>query len=213
MPDARGEPIWRRAECALTELSVALSYAEKCGRDRWQFAVDVEQLVRLGSSTSDLRLLVEEELVRHAHERTDDKASTRAFENIDSRRIVPASCFVLTDIGADVLRASGLGNGTDSLAGEPNWDPSSRELKLGEVLVKRFRCPAVNQETILSVFQEEGWPSRIDDPLPPVRDREPKRRLHDTTKSLNRNQIRHLLKFHGDGTGQGVCWERAESGD
>jgi hypothetical protein len=35
-------------------------------------------------------------------------------------------------------------------------------------VVKEFKLPAPNQETILTAFQEEGWPPRIDDPLPPV---------------------------------------------
>lgn len=48
---------------------------------------------------------------------------------------------------------------------------------------------------------------RIDDPLPPVFDIEPKRRLHDTIKSLNRHQKNRLIRFKGDGTGQGIRWE------
>ena len=60
---------------------------------------------------------------------------------------------------------------------------------------------------VLSVFEEEGWPRHIDDPLPHVENLEPKRRLHDTIQCLNRKHRVSLLRFLGDGTGLGVCWE------
>jgi hypothetical protein len=90
----------------------------------------------------------------------------------------------------------------------PKWDSERRELRLTGKLVKQFKWPAINQETILAAFQEEGWPRRIDDPLSPAPEIDPKRRLHDTIKCLNRNQKNLLLHFRGDGTGEGVYWER-----
>ena len=77
-------------------------------------------------------------------------------------------------------------------------------------LVKRFKWPAANQEAVLSAFQEEGWPVRIDDPLPPQPEQDSKRRLGDTIKCLNRKQKSQLIHFRGDGTGQGVVWELVE---
>ena len=91
--------------------------------------------------------------------------------------------------------------------GAPVWDKKRRELRLGDVIVKRFKWPATNQERILQAFQEEGWPVKIIDPLPPHPGICPKRRLHDTIKCLNRRQINGSLKFRGDGTGQGVLVE------
>jgi hypothetical protein len=67
--------------------------------------------------------------------------------------------------------------------------------------------PSPNQEAILDAFQEEGWPMWIDDPLSPLPDQPPKRRLHDTIKGLNRNREMELIRFRGDGTGQRVAWE------
>ena len=61
---------------------------------------------------------------------------------------------------------------------------------------------------ILSCFQESGWPVRIDDPLPPQAEQDSKRRLSDTIKCLNRKQVAPLMHFRGDGTGEGVIWER-----
>jgi hypothetical protein len=78
---------------------------------------------------------------------------------------------------------------------------------LGEKVVKEFKLPASNQATILMTFEEDGWPRRIDDPLPPALNCDPKHRLHDTIKNLNRNQKISLLRFMGDGTGRGILWE------
>ncbi len=89
----------------------------------------------------------------------------------------------------------------------PYWDIQLRELRVGCVIVKRYRQPSYNQEIVLSAFQEESWPPRVDDPLPPDPELDPKTRLRSTIKSLNRNQHHQLLQFHGDGTGQAVLWE------
>lgn len=89
----------------------------------------------------------------------------------------------------------------------PSWDADRHELMIGNTIVKRFRWPAANQESVLSAFEEEGWPSKIDDPLSPNSDSDPKRRLADTIKCLNRNQTTRLIRFRGDGTGEGVLWD------
>jgi hypothetical protein len=87
----------------------------------------------------------------------------------------------------------------------PAWDSARRELRLGKNVVKRFRQPAKNQETILAAFQEEGWPPRIDDPIPGD-DAHAKDRLRDAVKKLNRQAIL-LIHFLSDGKGQGVLWQ------
>lgn len=89
----------------------------------------------------------------------------------------------------------------------PCWDPDRKELTFRGVLIKRFRLPSPNQETVLMAFQEDGWPVRIDDPLPPSYQTSTKSRLHDTIKNLNRHQKTPLIRFCGDGTGEGVRWE------
>jgi hypothetical protein len=115
------------------------------------------------------------------------------------------------DLGTDYpprIRTSGdrgvVPNGLEPL--RPHWDLDQRELYLGAQLVKRFKLPSPNQQTILMAFEEEGWPPRIDDPLPHNSHIDPKRRLRDTIKSLNRKQKRGQLRFMGDGTGQGIRW-------
>jgi hypothetical protein len=114
---------------------------------------------------------------------------------------------------------TGLIKGSDPL---PRWDDEKRELRLGDRLIKKYeRQPAPHQTMLLRVFQEQGWQKRhIDDPLPrePGEDDEDaKRRLHETIKSLNKSLPRGTIRFRGDGTGQGVCWEhdryRGKNGD
>lgn len=89
----------------------------------------------------------------------------------------------------------------------PDWDPDARKLCLNGILVKWFKWRAANQEAILNAFQEEGWPSRIDDPLSPGLEQSPKRKLSDTIECLNNKQKNKLIRFHGDGTGEGIVWE------
>ncbi len=92
---------------------------------------------------------------------------------------------------------------------KPMWDSDSRELRICGRIVKLFKWKAANQERVLAAFEEEGWPECIDDPLPPSENVNPKRRLHDTIKCLNRNQLCKLVRFHGNGNGEGVIWRIA----
>jgi hypothetical protein len=78
--------------------------------------------------------------------------------------------------------------------------------------VKQYRVPSPNQEAILTAFAEEGWPSAIDDPLPPHPEQDPKHRLRKTVEGLNANQVQPLLRFRGDGSGRRILWERIEIG-
>ena len=90
----------------------------------------------------------------------------------------------------------------------PTWDPDLRELRVGELVVKRFRQPASNQVTVLTSFEELYWPRRIDDPLSGNSEVEPKRRLRDTVFALNRNHVTaNVLAFEADGTGTGIIWK------
>ncbi len=182
-----------------------------------------------GVTNSDLRWLICRHYVEHAEEIGDDvghlEARSRQFVPSHPLSFTVRSCFVLTDAGvafAERLLGKSLSvRESNSLqvvvpietvrAGmqktRPLWDGQLRELRIGNWVNKRFKLPSPNQETLLAAFEEEGWPLRIDDPLPPVPEVVPKRRLHDTIKSLNRNQKCRLLNFKGDGTGEGVCWE------
>jgi hypothetical protein len=89
----------------------------------------------------------------------------------------------------------------------PSYDGDNRLFVWGRHLLKRFRQPSGNQETILRAAEEMNWPSWFDDPLPKVPQMNPKVRLHDTIKWLNQRQSQYLIHFKGDGTGTRLGWE------
>jgi hypothetical protein len=93
----------------------------------------------------------------------------------------------------------------------PRWDAANRVLTFGGQIIKRYRRSSPNQEALLRAFEEQGWPYRIDDPLPFNHDIPPKLRLHDTIRWLNLKQESRILRFLGDGTGEGVCWKMIEA--
>ena len=119
------------------------------------------------------------------------------------RRLSPDAELFGRDPGTLVLSALGL---CPELT--PHWENRTSDLWAGPVLVKSFSRCAPNQMALLDAFQDRHWPRRIADPLRCDRDEvDPKQRLHDTIKDLNRTLILRVLRFRGDGTGQGALWE------
>jgi hypothetical protein len=228
-----------RIRAALVQLFEAYRYAQDVHRDVWDFAIEIARLSALGLTPSDLRWLVCKGYVEHAREVTQPGEDGRAFRPGGNLTFCRRSCFVLTERGLGYVAGGGLrafsrdpkdgsGNFPSARAGDigpngqndgrsvlgnhkPVWDGEHKELRVAQWIVKRFRWRAPNQELLLAVFEEEGWPHRIDDPLPRVPEQDPRRRLHDTIKCLNRNQENRLIRFHGDGSGEGVLWELLET--
>lgn len=193
---------------------------------RCQFAVRMERLVSANDSAKSLESITEDHLrwmvgkglIQHLVE-TQPNAPYRRFEN-GGPIFGSQSCFIITASGESfiggrepVTVAPSRDGGQSDTPSElvPVWDDLRRCLSFGDVIVKQFRVPARNQETILRCFQEEGWPPKIDDPLSPSGSIDTRRRLHDTINSLNRCQRNYLLRFAGDGWGTGVKWETLQS--
>lgn len=86
---------------------------------------------------------------------------------------------------------------------KPRWDAQRGEFWFGGRLCKRFRQQAQNQRLVLAAFEEECWPNRIDDPLPPDPEVDHRQRLADTVRRLNDNP---LIRFELDGTGEGILY-------
>lgn len=214
------------------QLLRARMYAQAADIDIWQFALNADELRDAGFSTSELRFLIHNSYVENAMEITVPGDECRTFRGIGRLSQILRTCYVLTEAGeqfagevlngpvsktnglhtpstnGDSVQASSNGKSHDRIPIDmPTWDANRKELRLGDQLVKIFKWPACNQELVLAVFEEEGWPARIDDPLPMADGQDPKRRLHDTIKCLNRSQKRSLIRFRGDGTGEGVIWE------
>jgi hypothetical protein len=217
-----------RFQAGFSILLEAYDYARQLQRPAWDFAVEIHCLRETGLSNSDLRLLACQQLVEHAAEMNRAGQEGRVFQTTGPLTFTNRTCFVLTETGAALARQARVSAtsspqvhdppiATAGLPPVPKWDKQRQELRLGKLVVKQFKVPAPNQETILAAFEEEHWPPRIEDPLPPQPDQDAKRRLHDTINTLNRHQRHQLIHFLGDGTGEGVRWQlslaRPDSGD
>jgi hypothetical protein len=221
----------------LRHLQEANESANACGREAWDFAVELAQFSDLGISTHILRLMICRNWITHMREIPSHSNYRRVFEPESDLVLSRRSCFLLTKKGlalanslsqreaifmkqqksriehqrikapVDPRSESAHPSAGSSTHPVPCWDRKRRELRIGGIVVKRFKWPAENQEQVLDAFEEEGWPPRIDDPLLPHPKIDPKRRLHDTLKCLNRKQLNGYDKFRGDGTGKGVLLE------
>jgi hypothetical protein len=208
------------AHKAVAQLVEARRSAEALQTDLWLFAVELSSLLSTGFTVTQLRLLVLAGYAEHAEEVIRRTAEVRSFRPETRLAFGPRSCFVLTEAGAAFMGSLSVvpEEGSSTPAGnantpaaqvrrkEPSWDSCLRELRVGRRVVKRFTQPAPTQELILAAYEEMGWPSHLDDPLPPEDGMDPVRRLHDTIKRLNRHQKPHLIRFTGDGTGHGIRW-------
>jgi len=196
---------------ALRQLLKAHDTARHLNLSRWEFAVEIDALEKAGCDHNDLRALICQGLVEHALELTTRPAKRRCLRRMPGLRLTPKSCFVLSDWGVAVstqnqtLSANGFSTAPRACSPLPVWDAARRELRLEQVVLKRFRQPAKNQEAILAAFQEEDWPPRIDSPIPGGNDENALERLHDAVRRLN-HQINGLVRFECDGTGEGVMW-------
>lgn len=103
------------------------------------------------------------------------------------------------------IRASGAVATDGPLApppDRPHFDSVTGELWFGGRVVRVY-CPrAKNCLRVLRVFQEEGWPRRIDDPLPTGRD---DKRLSDTVRTMNKKLSG--IQFYSGGDGESFCWK------
>lgn len=225
--DMQGMPIVSKIHAALVQLLEAYEYALDTHRDVWDFAIEVADFKAAGLGISDLRWLMSKGYIEAAHEVTQSTSSARKFQREKNLALSNAACFILTEKGIGLARTVRDGFTVehsirafskdseridlDRRAPRPQWDGKRRTLCVGQCVVKQYRLPSPNQVAILTAFQEEGWPHRIDDPIPPSPEQDPKRRLHDTIKCLNRHQLASLICFRGDGTGEGVLWEWIEA--
>jgi hypothetical protein len=220
---------------ALAHFAKARDYARDVRCDPWEFALEIDRLISMGVTTSDLRWLVKKGYIEHACEVTRPSDATRRFERRQNLAFTAGSCFLLADTAPSSTEEMGMlasPNANSPRAANPDskpapfppsvvpqavavpksahlprWDTDDRTLYVGDLIVKEYRVRSPNQEAVLSAFQEEQWPHYIDDPLSPVPDQSPKQRLRDTVKRLNENQKNHLIRFRGDGTGERVRWE------
>ena len=206
-------------------------YTLELDPEGWEFAVGSDVLYGAGLSDIDLRWMIARGYVEFAPTGSRSTSQNRMPDQTTPGKggdtlvllTEAGAAFALTVISRATLQNSHVPPATRQtsesadpfdlasveqigLRQKPRWDRDRKELRCGEWAIKQFRWAAVNQETILMAFEEEEWPIRIDDPLPRKFDQDPKNRLHDTIKCLNRNHKKRMIRFHGDGTGEGILW-------
>lgn len=101
------------------------------------------------------------------------------------------------------MREIGAEMQTPASVATPHWDHDRGELHFQGQIVRRVRgaVVAANLVAILDAFETEGWPTRIDDPLPGGRDSQ---RLREAVRTLNVGLTG--IVFRSDGSGQGILW-------
>ncbi len=214
-------PISDKIRQALAILYEARVYARDTSSDQWDYSVGMKSMKKLGLNLNDLRWLIKKGYVEHAREVSLKGSELRQYRPLVGLSFTKRTCFVMSDPGVDFFQSladppspvqddgipqRGTSNRLNGQGSElPFWNAELRELRVNGTMIRAFKWQAINQELVLSAFQEDGWPFVIDDPLPPKEEQDPRRRLHDTIKALNRNQSR--IRFHGNGTGEGIRWE------
>jgi hypothetical protein len=83
----------------------------------------------------------------------------------------------------------------------PRWVKKDRQLWYGDVLCLQYKRPARYQHLILDAFEEEGWPDRIDNPLPGGKAADTIGDLQDGLRKLQ-----SPIVIERDGRGTGFVW-------
>jgi hypothetical protein len=207
---------------ALGILLEGYEYTQDLHTSPWEFAVEITVLLAAECTLNTLRWLVRRGYVEHAVVNAEGAPTRREGQANTGRGFPEETCFMLTELGASVARstcpraypgsASGP-NGQGRVVAQqevPVWDSPHGELQFRGRLVRRFRNAASDQRAVLDAFQSHDWPEWLKDPLPRPEGRRlnPKRRLHDTIKNLNRGHKTRCLHFYGADAGRAVGWER-----
>jgi hypothetical protein len=223
--DAFGRALHKpETQTAIAMLAEAASFAAELTCDAWEFAIELADFHAAGVSSTTLRWMLKNTLIEHAVETTPAHHPRRTFKQVPNLKFGRRSCFAFSPASLahrDQLQRSDRsaeqvvlpGRLQDAPGNLPSWDFNKRELRVGRVLIKQFKQPALDQITILNAFQEDGWPACIDDPLAPQLHQDSKRRLHNTISNLNRNQRARLIRFYGNGSGAAIGWELVDPSD
>ena len=89
---------------------------------------------------------------------------------------------------------------------QPEWDSGRRILRVAD-FTRQVHPNAKKLIPILDSFQELGWSSTIDDPLPPDPDLVPEKVLADAVTGLNKGMEDCTIRFAMRNSGKGIGWD------
>ena len=89
----------------------------------------------------------------------------------------------------------------------PRYDRDLRELWLGDALIHCFAPQAKKEIAVVEMFEAQGWPRCIHDPLGDPADRGFEHHLHSVVYELNHGQRRRLIRFSCDAGARRVRWD------
>lgn len=224
LPDSDEEDVYdrnTRLRAGLKLLLDGYSYSQELGANLWDFAIEIAFLYTAGLNNNDLRWLVGKGYVKHGLD-TTAKGKVRPIEHRGGRMLLPSgSCFVLTGTGREFARKMVAGgesgvakcqserhskDGLREQKDRPHWDSELHNLYWQGQLVKHFKHEAPFQEAILEAFQSCNWTQYVVVMLPREEGINPKERLREAIKNLNRNCARNL-RFVQEGNGGRVAWQ------
>lgn len=188
-------------------------YACELGRDRWEFAVEIELLHSSGLNNNDVRWLIGKGYADHILEPTS-KGKGHCSPSRSSRLVLPENaCIVLTDAGVTFAQETLVlpepcvpHNGQGASSDIPYWNAETHSLYWQGRLIKHFKHEAPYQEAILEAFEAAKWPQFIVVTLPKEDRVNPKERLRETIKNLNRSCGKRI-RFTQEGNGGRVGWQ------
>ena len=88
-----------RIQPGIVQLAESCDYAHDVRADRWQYAVEIDSLRKLGLTTGDLEWLVGNGYAEHAREVTKPDDRTRKFRGGRKLVFTERTCFVVTAAG------------------------------------------------------------------------------------------------------------------
>jgi hypothetical protein len=122
---------------ALAILLTAFDYAQDSGADRWQFALELPDLLARGAALPDLRWLLLRNFAEHAKETTTPGDRSRSFRPLAPTSFPPDTCLTLTPAGAAALRPFIEARGLSPFAVSSACGELSRTEQTGTVPVDR----------------------------------------------------------------------------
>jgi hypothetical protein len=207
------------AQLGLTILRKAFNCAVQLNVSPWQFAVPAVSLRAQGLDETDLRFLCASGLAESGVEEMTPDSREREFRPLANLAMPESACLIATPQGLEcslggpgspehvIVNGRPHAPAPDAAPQTPSWIRKTGKLWWGNRVIKSLRRHAKRQRLVLAAFEEAGWPRRIDDPLPRDAGVNPKERLRQTVRHLNKRNAFRAIEFRVDEDYRGIHWE------